>query len=394
MLTIRHITDGEVTRVDPDELGRARARPGFVWVDLSEPEGDEAAVLDRPEIALSPLTIEDMRGDHHLPKLDLHGEELALTVHGIAIDTADVELSTLELDLAVRDGLLVSYHEAELATVTAVAARIDHRPSRRIDHPVRLLHLLLDTLTDVIVPIVEHLDRRIDVIEEDILTEPTETTRHDIYGLQRDVIQLRRAVVPQAEIIRRLAREPIELIRDQDRDLFRDVHDHLYRVAELSDSYRQLLDSALDSYRSAVDVEVNDMLNLLTMVSAVLLPLTVLAGIYGMNFENMPELSIDWAYPAIWGVFVLIVGGGLLWFHRRGWIGRGAERAASRRRAALQEVLEVPVLGHVLKVPVVGARTLRRAGRGLGRLADRRDRTGRAAGLEPREDAGDGDPPA
>ena len=373
MITIRHFQGATVDRVAPDELDGAVAGGGWVWVDLSEPTAEEAAILESASLSLDPLTIEDMRDDRHMPKVDIHPEELSLTVHGVALAAADQELDTLELDIAVKPGLLVSYHEQELAAVTEVGRRLDRRGGRGFDRPVLVLHLVLDTMNDVFVPFMDHLDKRIDIVEEDILSDPTEQTRYDIYELQRDVIQLRRALVPQAEVVRRLGRERVGLVAEEDRVLFLDVYDHLYRMSELCGSYLALLESAMTSYRSALDDRLNDMLRVLTLVSVVFLPITMLAGIYGMNFEHMPELGIAWAYPALWGVFALIPVLMALWFRRRGWIGRSAERAAEQRRRGLSQVLEIPVLGQVLRVPVagakVGAEVVARTGRGLARAS-------------------------
>lgn len=363
VLTIRAVDEGRVRTVDAEELASAAREADYLWVDLAAPDADEQQLLTDPTLGLDPLTVADMREERHLPKVDVHGDELAVTVHAVAVRAATEELTTLELDVAVREHLLVTYHEQPVTAVTHVGRRLDDRGAGSLARPVQLLHLLLDTMMDVFLPFTEHLDERLDVVEEDILTDPTELTRREIYELQRDVIQLRRAIVPQAEVVRRLGREPVELVTADDRELFRDVYDHLFRITELSDSYLQLLDSAMASYRSALDDELNDMLNLLTLISAVLLPVTTVAGIYGMNFTNMPELSLTWAYPAVWGLFVLIVTGMLLWFRRRGWIGRAAEREAKRRRAGLSEVLDVPLLGTVVRVPLRGARAVARAGR-------------------------------
>jgi magnesium transporter len=258
--------------------------------------------------------------------------------------------------------VVVTYHREPIASVDAVGRRLDTDGGLGMDRPVLLVHRLLDTMNDVMVPFVDHLERRLDVIEDDLLSTPTEATRHDLYRLQRDVIQLRRAVVPQAEVIRRLGREGVGLIDEADQGLFRDVHDHMYRMAELSDSYRQLLDSAMSSYRSAQDDQLNDMLRILTLVSAMLLPITMIAGIYGMNFEYMPELRARHGYFVVLASFAVIIIGMATWFRHRGWIGREAEREAERRRSGLGTVLEVPILGSVLKVPVHGARAVARTG--------------------------------
>ena len=354
MLTIRHVDGATVRRLSLDDLPTEPPERGYLWVDLADPEPGEDAVLER--LHVHPLAVEDMREDRHLPKLEVYGQELSLTVHGLWIDHAAEEVDTTELDISMRPHVLVTYHREPMRSVEAVGRRLDEAGGATVERPVLLVHRILDTMNDVMVPFVDHLERRLDVIEEDLLTTPTDATRHDLYRLQRDVIQLRRAVVPQAEVIRRLGRESVGLIEEADQALFRDVYDHLYRMAELSDSYRQLLDSAMDSYRSSQDDELNDMLRILTILSALILPVTMLAGIYGMNFQYMPELSWHPGYFVMLGGSVLIVVAMAAWFRHRGWIGRAAEREAQRRRSALGTVLEVPVLGSVLKIPVSGAK--------------------------------------
>ena len=371
MLHIRRIDAGHVHAVEGPALADAIEGSGFVWVDICEPTEDEAAILHDPLLGLEPSILEDMLEDTHLPKAGVVGGQLLLVVHGLRLDLATVELRTTELDVAVLGDLLVTFQSRPVHSVQAVRERLDQQGPGTIQRPMQLVHLLVDTMNDVFVPFVDLLDRRLDVIEEDILTKPTEATRHDIYRLQRDVIQLRRALVPQAEVIRRLGREPVELLTAEDRVLFADIHDHLYRMVELSDSYRQLLESALQSYRSSLDDSLNGMLATLTIVSAVLLPISVIAGIYGTNFEYIPELGLRYGYFGMWGVFVLIITGMLLWFRRQGWIGRRAERAAAARRTKLDTVLQVPVLGTILQVPAMGGRGLARTGRAVLRTPGR-----------------------
>ncbi|MDX1658164.1 MAG: magnesium/cobalt transporter CorA [Nitriliruptorales bacterium] len=366
-VTIHHLHAGRVETLDPSALDTLGEIDGFLWVDVATPSDEESALLTHPRLGLDPAVIEDMRDDRHLPKLDVLDDQLSLTIHGVKLEQAALEVDTVELDVALKRDLLVTYHEDSLASVSHIANRLRQRGFRAPRRPTQLLHLVLDVMNDVFVPFADLIDQRLDWVEEDILTDPTEDTRREIYGLQRDVIQLRRALVPQAEVIRRLSREPLEVVPDEDAHLFRDVHDHLYRMVELTDSYRQLLDSAMDNYRSAVNDDVNEMVTVLTLISALLLPVSVLAGIYGMNFEYMPELGWRWSYFVLWGVFLLIIGGMLAWFRRRGWIGR---RRAMRERAArrLEQVMEIPTIGHVLRVPAYGARVLASTGRGVRHL--------------------------
>ena len=360
MLVVRHVTPDGVRHVE--DPGRLPDLPtdggGFLWVDLQEPTPDEAAILHR--LGLPELVVEDMLEDRHLPKVEVIRGVLSLTVHGLDVSSLGDEPGTSELDVGMRTDLLVTHHETRVASVEAVGDRLD-RGALSFDRPLTLLHRLLDVMNDVFLPFVDHLDRRLDVIEEDILDEPTEATRRDIYALQRDVIQLRRIVVPQAEVIRRLGRERPPGWRDGDDALVRDLYDHLNRMVGLSDSYHQLLQSAMDSYRSSLDDRLNDMLTTLTIVSAILLPVSVVAGLWGMNFGRIPGTEDPdgfWWLLGGCGVLVWLM---TVWFWARGWIGSRADRRADRRREGLGEVLDVPVLGTVLRVPVSGGRLVGRA---------------------------------
>ncbi|HEX2029494.1 MAG TPA: magnesium transporter CorA family protein [Nitriliruptorales bacterium] len=370
MLTIRHIHDGQVEVVAPDGLRAAAGGGGYLWIDVSEPEPHEEEVLDHGVLGLDPLVTEDMREDVHLPKLDLYADHLLLTVHAIELEASTVELETVELDVALGPGFLVTYHHRPVSAIEHVATTLAVMAGG-LDRPVLLLHRILDATTDVFVPFLDLLGRRLDLVEEDVIAAPTEATRSEIFALRRDLITLRRISVPQAEVIRRLGRDPIGLIDAVDRQLFRDVFDHLYRMAEVSEVYRQLVESAYDMYRSVRDDQTTRRLTVLTMVSTMLLPITVVAGIYGMNFEHMPELGKRWAYPLVWAVFVLIVVASLVVFRTWGWIGRHREDEAMARRRRLVEQLEVPHLGTVLRVPAYGARFALAGGRQVLRLPRR-----------------------
>lgn len=396
MLTIRHLDEGRCTRVDPTTLAAGTLpATGWFWVDISHASGPEADVLDR--LGVHPLIIEDMRDDRHLPKVEVIGDQVSLTVHGLHIggatradtadDTTDVEdeLTTSELDIALVDRFLITYHEREMHALVAVGDHLDRGGGAELHRPVLLLHRILDTLNDVMVPFIDHFEHRLDIVEEDLLTNPTHATRDDLFRLQRDIIQLRRVVVPQAEVLRRLARDATTVMSDwfhpEDLSLMHDVHDHLYRMAGLSESYQQLVDSAMSSYRAAQDDRLNEMLRVLTLISALLLPISVVAGIYGTNFVALPGSRSRWGFAMMIGSFVVIVVGMTVWFRRRGWIGGAAEKAAANRRISLRRSIDVPVLGTVLKVPVSGARAVGRGTRHIGRRMTRA--TVRASGPPP-----------
>lgn len=380
MLTIRHMhADGSSSMLDRASFDpQAPPGDGWFWIDLAAPTDDEAGLLDH--LGLHPLIVEDMRDDRHLPKVEVIDDQLNLTVHGLQIGNIDVpgassdrpasHVATTELDIAVVDRFMVTWAERPMRAIAAVARQVDDDRSHGLVRPAQLLHRILDTLNDVMVPFVDHFEQRLDVVEEDLLSEPTEQTRDDLFQLQRDVIAVRRVLLPQAEVLRRLQRDAPTIMaawfEPEDLSLLSDVHDHLYRMAGLSESYQQLIDSAMSSYRAAQDDELNDMLRVLTLVSALLLPVTVIASIYGTNFVGLPGSHSPWGFAVMLAASAGVVLAMLSWFRLRGWIGNKAEQAASHRRARLRDHLDVKVLGTVLKVPAHGLRAVGRSTRRLG----------------------------
>lgn len=368
MLTIRHLSDGSARAVERRELADVIDGPGLVWIDLDEPTEEEQQVVSSPALHLHQLIIEDMFEDRHLPKLDAYPDQVLMTVHAIAIERSGLEVGTTELDIVVRGNVVVTHHVEPITSVRLVGEHIDDLGALGFERPGQLVHHLLDVMGDVFAPFVAQMEQRLEIIEEDILSRPTQTTRREIFALQRDLVELRRVVLPQAEVIRRLGRDGSTVFSDDDTVLFRDIFDHVFRMGELIESYGQLAMHAHDQYRAAVDDDLNRMLKVLTMFSALLLPISVVAGIYGMNFVHMPELDETWAYPLVWGVFLSIVVGGLVTFRLQGWIGSRAEEEVQARRSRLGRTLDIPVLGQVLKVPQYGARAVLHTGRTVFRL--------------------------
>ena len=365
MLTIRRFHDHQVDEVPVKHLHAALTQTGFLWVDVSAPTPEEEEVLDHERLAIEPTALRDIRENVHLPKLDVHDDEVVLTVHAIDLEPSTIEVRTVELDIIIKRRVVITYHRTHIPAVDEVARRLTVTTAG-VTTPAQLVHRILDVTTDVFVPFADHLDRRLDLIEEDIMARPTEGTRRDIYALQRDVIQLRRIVVPQAEVVRRLRTEGVNVLGAEASTLFGEIYDHLSRIQGLSDSYHQLLSSALENYRGALNDELNNMFRVLTILSAVLLPVTFIAGVYGMNFVHMPELDEVWAYPAVLGLMFVIVVSELIWFRRKGWIGQRFEEERLERRRRLEE-LEIPVLGQVVRLPAYGARAVVSVGKGVGK---------------------------
>jgi len=190
--------------------------------------------------------------------------------------------------------------------------------------PAFLLHQILDQVVDFYSPVLDDFDERIDKLEDDIFTlnRPNNEILSEVMDLKRSVLRLRRISGKQMDILHRMSRGEFVLIPEDMRPFYRDVYDHLVRVVDLAENYRDLISGSLEAYLSVVSNRLNEIMKVLTIFSAVMLPLTFIAGVYGMNFDNMPELHSRYGYYGAWIFMIVVAVAMLLFFKRRGWIGR------------------------------------------------------------------------
>ena len=363
MITVRHVVDGRVTEVPATGLGRlVGANQGVLWVDMSGEGPTELAALE--ELGIDEWVAEDVLQTSTHPKAELHPDYLFLVVHAVDLDTTDerFDLDTTEIDAVLGRCWVVTHSSQPLALMTRVAEMLPTSAARTATAG-DLLHLLLDTLVDEYEPFVNvFIPDRVDQIETALFDDhPSPAVRREIQLRRRDVLRLSRVTGPQAVAIEQLC-EPSNALAERTRALLLDIGDRLKYIAAQTESLHHQLDTAFDHYQSVVANGQNEIMKVLTMVSATLLPITVITGVYGMNFEHMPELSRAWAYPAVLAVCGLIVVVNLLVFYLRGWIGqRGRFHRAGR-------MLQVGA-GRALRTPALGARVV---GRSAARLAPSR----------------------
>ena len=359
MVTVRHIVHGHVHVVEAAQAGPlAAAGEGVVWVDLV---GDDPRVRRAlADMGIDEWVAEDMLQTATHPKAEARPDMLFLVVCGLDLDAEDdrFELSTMELDAVLGRNWLVTHAERELE-VTTTAAGLLERDVGVAETAADLLHLILDAMVDEYEPFIDDfIPDRIDEIEDLLFNNTARPeVRREIYLRRRDVQRLQRVAGPQAEAVRRMATMTGN-IADGRQQLFVDIADRLAYVAAQTDSLRQQLDTAFQHYETLVATQQNEIMKVLTMVSTTLLPLTVITGIYGMNFDFMPELRQRWGYPAVMALMFCVLIANLMFFHYKGWLGQRRGRTA-----AVGRTLQVGV-GKVLRTPAIGARVVTRtAGR-------------------------------
>ncbi len=302
---------------------------GTAWVDIEDLAGANNASVEamlRDVFRFHPLAVEDALQDSHIPKIDDWGGYIYLVVDTIDFDPESDDLRLHELDVFLGPNFLVTYHNERVDVLERHRRHIEREPENRLSHGAgHLLYRLLDEVVAEFLPAIEHLDDAIDDAQDEVFQVPTPLTLKRIFHVKRCALRLHRIVIPMREVLNRLARDPYGQVSDEHRVYFRDVYDHLVRIHDIVESLRDLISGALDTYLSVVSNRTNDIMKALTLVNVMFLPMSFLAGFFGMNFFGAP-IEFAWM-PVSKGVLFtaacavmlgMPVGMGILAW-RRGW---------------------------------------------------------------------------
>jgi magnesium transporter len=316
--------DGQVhVDLTPEALATAlHDTGGLLWVDLVGEPPKVCEPILRETFGFHPLAIEDALEESHVPKVDDWGQYLYLVLHAVVLDGGDVD--TVELDLFLGQNYVVTHQTQPLAAVERVWTTY-RRDERQLERGAgRLLYSLADELVADYMPVVEGIDEVIDQIEDQIFDNPHPHMLEKIFTLKRALLKLRRIITPQREVLNKLARGDYGVITAQDRVFFRDVYDHLVRLYDISESLRDLLGGALETYLSVVNNRMNDVMKTLTVITTLFMPLSFVVGFFGMNFFQPSVPSETWTGTL---AFVLTLSGMVvmpmlmyLWMRRRAWL--------------------------------------------------------------------------
>ena len=291
---------------------------GFVWLGVLEPSADEFESIAR-EFGLHELAVEDAVKAHQRPKVELYGETLFVVLKTTRyVDSEEViELGELMIFVNPRFIITVRHGEGEL---TDVRSRIERRPDLLRHGPGMVLYAILDHVVDGYELAAQGVDVDIQEVERQVFSDDAENPAERIYKLEREVLDFHAAVVPLAGAVDEFTRGHFEVVPDELREYFRDVHDHLRRSSGQIAGFRELLGSALHANLTQVSVRQNEDMRKISAWVAILAVPTMIAGLYGMNFEHMPELQWRFAYPAV----LLLIAVVCLLLHRRfkqaGWL--------------------------------------------------------------------------
>lgn len=308
----------------PEIRAIAESGDGLLWVSLEDAADAEVVGILQAGFHFHPLTVADCINElYQAPKIDIFDDYLFIITHAVNPPAADEDgpLRTAEFNLFLGGNYVVTV--ASGAAVQAVRglwermAIDDRHVERGADY---LAYMVLEAQVEAFLPVLEDLDRQADEVSDLAISDPTPGLLRRIQGLKHGILHLRRIIAPQREVMNRLSRDDLPQISERHRIYFRDLYDHVVRVQDLSESLREMIIDNLDTYLTTMANRTNEIMKALALVSTIFLPLTFVAGVYGMNFEHMPELKWPLGYYMTWAVFALIVVAMVLLFRRRRWL--------------------------------------------------------------------------
>ena len=293
----------------------------LVWVDLTNPTQDEGRQVLSDVFHFHELAVEDALSDLQYPKVESYGAYLYLILHRIDFQAPEHCFQTHDVDFFLGPNYLVTIHSGDSRSIEQIANVCTRNSLALGEGPAALMHRIIDAMVDNYRPEIEELSERLDALEEKVFDGRGANFAREILDFKRDVSSLRRVVQPQRDVVGRLARREFDLIDEQIAYRFRDVHDHLVRLADESMFFQDRITSLLDANLAIVSNQLNTIMKILTVISTIFMPLTFVTGLYGMNVDlphfGLSDTTVFWMLLALMASIVSVM---LVYFRRQGWI--------------------------------------------------------------------------
>ena len=317
-----------------------QSQQGTLWVDICDCTDEHGKFLER-NFGFHPLAIEDCVSTAiHSPKIDDFDSHLFIIVHGINYMVESDIVETTELEIFLGPHFVVTSHSFPLHSINSIFQLLETNNRIMNRGSDFFAYTIVDTLIDNVLPTIDKMMDVADQIEEEVISNPQQSTLEAILKLKRSVLRIHRVMAPQREVLNRLSRREFPQIKDDVYVYYRDVYDHIVRIEELGQALRDRADNALATHLASVANRQNESMKMLALVATIFLPLALVAGIYGMNFQYMPELDWHWGYFAVVGFIGFVIVFAICWFWARKWI-IWSRRRVSRVRPFAVEPLKL-----------------------------------------------------
>jgi magnesium transporter len=319
--TSEHLAEREFSGETIADCSPLKGAPTVSWINVDGiHEIDQIEALAN-RFGLHPLVQEDILDTEHRPKFENYDDYIFLVLKMLQFNGEHGEISTEQVSLILGPNYVISFQERQGDVFDAVRERLRLGKGRiRRMGADYLAYALLDSIVDSYFAILEKIGDEIEILEEELVTDPGKETMARIHHFKREMILLRRSIWPLREVVSGLQREESPLVTEGVGLYLRDVYDHTIQVIDTVETFRDIISGMLDLYLSSVSNRMNEVMKVLTIIATIFIPLTFFAGIYGMNFEYMPELHWKYSYPLLWLLMVGSAAGMLVFFRRKKWL--------------------------------------------------------------------------
>lgn len=308
----REISDSEIPEADQEYVN---------WYDI---EGmNDIALIEKygQKFKIHPLVLEDVLSVNQRPKFEEYKEGLFILIKSLTFNESTREIETEQVGLYIKENVLITFQENTRPTFAPVQNRLSAgRGKIRARGADYLAYALIDVTVDNYFVILEQIEDLTEKLEEKILANPDNKIKSEIHNLKLQMLTLRKSISPLREAVNRFSDTDSSILQESSQVFLRDLYDHTIQVMEMTDTYRDILNGLYDLYLSEISFKMNSVMQVLTIISTIFIPLTFLAGIYGMNFEHMPELSYRYSYPIFWMVMTVITISLIFYFRRKRWL--------------------------------------------------------------------------
>lgn len=314
-----HFVEKKINNLD--ELVTYKASDTISWINIDGVHDVNILESMGKLFDIHPLTLEDILNTNQRPKVDEYPDYLYIVLRMFFLEEKDKSLKNEQVSLILTKNFVITFQEDAGDVFDPVRERIKKPGTKMREYGTDYLsYALIDAIVDSYFHILEKLGEEVESLEDNIVLNPTKNDIQTIHLLRREMILLRRAIWPLREVIATLQRNEIDFIDEKTQVYLRDVYDHTIQVVDTIESYRDMIVGMLDTYLSSTSNKLNEVMKVLTIISTMFIPLTFLAGVYGMNFKSFPELGYDWMYPwGFWAFTLILIIGMFVYFKHKKW---------------------------------------------------------------------------
>lgn len=304
-----------------EEAFNYNATDTITWININGLNHTDAIEKIGEYYNFNPLILEDIANTQQRPKIDEYEEYIYVVLKMLYFDQEE-NLCIEHISFVLGENYVVSFQEADGDVFDSIRDRLKTGKGKvRTMGADYLLYVLMDAAVDNYFNLMEVLGEKIEELEDDLFGEkPNDDITYDIHNLKREILKIRRAVFPLREVVNRLEKGNHHLVTEKTQFYLRDLYDHIIQVSESIDIHREMIWGLMDMYMTTISNKMNEVMKVLTIIATIFIPLTFIAGVYGMNFEHIPELKFKYGYHTLWGVMILVFIGLLYYFKKKKWL--------------------------------------------------------------------------